>query len=49
MTKQVRPADVACAICGRDIDKCKVPGLHGMVRERAALGVKQLRAQGHKV
>ena len=39
-------ADILCTICGADIDKCKIGGLHGMVRDRAALATKQMRAAG---
>lgn len=38
-----RPADEACAQCGRDIAACTVGGLHGMVRDRAARAVRQQR------
>jgi hypothetical protein len=38
-------ADILCTICGADIDKCKIGGLHGMVRDRAALAVKQSAAR----
>ena len=34
-----------CAVCGRDITICTVPGLHGMVRERTAKAVRELAAK----
>ena len=37
-------ADILCTICGADIDKCKIGGLHGMVRDRAALDDQRRRA-----
>lgn len=30
-----------CAVCGRERALCSIPGLHGMVRERAALATAQ--------
>jgi len=39
-------ADILCTVCGADIADCKVGGLHGMVRDRAALATKQPRAKG---
>jgi hypothetical protein len=32
-----------CAVCGREIASCAIPGLHGMVRERAARAAEELR------
>ena len=41
-----QPADVLCTICGADLPDCTIGGLHGMVRDRAALATQQLRAAG---
>jgi hypothetical protein len=30
------PGDRRCAYCGRPLAACTVPGLHGMIRDRAA-------------
>lgn len=44
MTKSKRqPADTHCIYCGRPVADCNVGGLHGMLRERAALAVKTSR------
>jgi len=45
MTKR-EADDIRCTICGRAIADCTIGGLHGMVRDRAAVATKQLRAEG---
>ena len=31
-----------CVVCRRDIETCKVPGLHGMTRDRTAKAMREL-------
>ena len=35
------PANVLCVICGAPVTHCTIGGLHGMIRDRAALAASQ--------
>lgn len=40
-----QPANVLCAMCGAPVATCTVPGLHGMIRDRARAAADQKAAR----
>lgn len=42
---QREPANIRCAICGAPVAECDVPGMHGMIRDRAKAAADQLDEQ----
>lgn len=40
-----QPANVLCVMCGAPVASCSIPGLHGMLRDRARAAADQAAAQ----